>query len=66
VSERKKIWALHRDDERSQRVHAFWYRFESHPGVIHFTFDRIEDVPKVCECGNEFFIVPESAPETSR
>lgn len=59
------IFACHADDERSQREHAFWYRFGT--GVLWFTFKKPEDVPAVCDCGNKFVIPAEqSTPEATR
>lgn len=55
---RPMVWAMHYDDERSKKVHAFWYRFETHPDFVYFTFKRLEDIPKVCECGNKFYPCP--------
>lgn len=57
----KHIFAAHLDDERSQAAHPFWYRFgPPHDGVLYFTFKRAEDVPAKCDCGNDFYIVPET------
>ncbi len=54
---RTRYWVAHLDDERSQREHAFWYRFASNPGLVYFTFKRAEDIPETCHCGNKFYLV---------
>lgn len=55
------VFACHEDDERSQQAHPFWYRFESSPGVLWFTFPTVADVPEACHCGNKFHVPAEQA-----
>lgn len=52
------VFAAHLDDERSKREHVFWYRFgPPHDEVLYFSFEKTEDIPEKCHCGNDFYLV---------